>query len=191
MIFRRLVTAGVSPVGTSATMRMTPSIRARTTIACGCGSKWMSEAPSAIAFAMIWFVSLIAGASVASPSVMSSTSSSSSGTTSDSISTATFARKQRSSVRARSETETTAKRICRPSARRRSSEAITSVGSVTATTTVPSSSNAIGSAERRLATFSGSRLVASDTRSTRLSSRNSKPYCSARAWAIAEPVVTL
>ena len=88
--------------------------------------------------------------------------------TSDSISTATFARKQRSSVRARSETETTTKRICRPSARRRSSEAITSVGSVTATTTVPSSSNAIGSAERRLATFSGSRLVAAGTRSKRL-----------------------
>ena len=192
MIFRRLVTAGISPVGTSATLRMTPSIRARTTIACGCGSKWMSEAPSAIAFAMIWFVSLIAGASVMSPSVMSSTcSSSSSATTSASISTATFARKQRSSVRARSETETTTKRICRPSARRRSSEAITSVGSVTATITVPSSSNAIGSAERRLATFSGSRLVAEGTRSKRLSSKNSNPYCSARARAIAVPVVTL
>ena len=77
-----------------------------------------------------------------------------------SISTWTFARKQRSSVRARSETETTTKRIWRPSARRRSSEAITSVGSVTATITVSSSSKAIGSAERRRATFSGRRHVA-------------------------------
>ena len=109
MIFRRLVTAGVRPVGTSATFRMTPSILARTTIACGCGSKWMSEAPSAIALAMIWFVSLIAGASVAPPSVMSSLGASSS--RSDSISTLTLPRKQRSSVRERSRVETTTKRI--------------------------------------------------------------------------------
>ena len=111
MIFRRLVTAGVRPVGTSATLRMTPSILARTTIACGCGSKWMSEAPSAIALAMIWFVSLIAGASAASPSVMSSLGASSSFARSDSISTLTLPRKQRSSVRARSGVETTTKRI--------------------------------------------------------------------------------
>ena len=53
MIFRRVTTAGCIGFGMVATWRVTPSIRARTTISFSCGSKWMSEAPSSIAWAIV------------------------------------------------------------------------------------------------------------------------------------------
>ena len=61
MIFRRVTTAGCIGFGIVATWRVTPSIRARTTISFSCGSKWMSEAPSSIACAIVVWTSLTAG----------------------------------------------------------------------------------------------------------------------------------
>src|SRR6476660_4315841 len=49
MIFRRLITPSCICLGICATGRVTPSLRARTTMSSSSGSKWMSEAPSSIA----------------------------------------------------------------------------------------------------------------------------------------------
>ncbi len=62
MILRRVTTAGCIGFGIVATGRVTPSIRARTTISSSCGSKWMSEAPSSIACAIVVWTSFTAGA---------------------------------------------------------------------------------------------------------------------------------
>ena len=61
MIFSRVITAGCICFGIVATSRVTPSMRARTTMSCSWGSKWMSEAPSSIAWAIVVWTSLTAG----------------------------------------------------------------------------------------------------------------------------------
>ena len=83
MTFTREMTAGASLAGTEVELVITPSMRRRTSSPTSAGSKWMSEAPSSTAWAMIEFTSLITGSSPAdSARSATSTGSSSSGSSS-------------------------------------------------------------------------------------------------------------
>ena len=85
MILRRLVTAGWSAFEIVVSLRMTPSMRARTTTCFACGSKWRSDACSSIAREMRELTRLIAGALVAAPPRMSSSAVESSSSSSSAI----------------------------------------------------------------------------------------------------------
>ena len=78
MIFTRETMPGTMRRGIWVVSRSTPSTRKRTRISRPSGSKWMSEAPSSTAWAMIEFTSLITGASSADSRISVTSASSSS-----------------------------------------------------------------------------------------------------------------
>ena len=150
MIFTRETVPAIIRRGIWVVSRSTPSTRKRTRISRPSGSKWMSEAPSSTAWAMIEFTSLITGASSADSriSVMSAISSSPCSTAS---ATASSSRLMRVITPAMSSGEATTGRTSLPVISFRSSRASTFDGSAMATSSWPFSSYPIGTAPSRRA----------------------------------------
>ena len=78
MIFTREITPATMRRGIWVVSRSTPSTRKRTRMSRPSGSKWMSEAPSSTAWAMIELTSLMTGASSADSRISVTSASSSS-----------------------------------------------------------------------------------------------------------------
>ena len=78
MIFTRETVPAIMRFGICVVSRSTPSTRKRTRISRPSGSKWMSEAPSSTAWAMIELTSLMTGASSADSRISVTSASSSS-----------------------------------------------------------------------------------------------------------------
>ena len=146
MIFTRETTPATIRRGIVVVSRSTPSTRKRTRMSRPSGSKWMSEAPSSTAWAMIELTSLITGASSADSrmSVIEAPSSSSSSSTASA--TASSRRLMRAISPAMSSGEATTGRTSWPVISFRSSSASTFDGSTIATSRAPSSSKPIGTA---------------------------------------------
>ena len=147
MIFTRDTTPGTMRRGIVVVSWSTPSTRKRTRMSLPCGSKWMSEAPSSTAWAMIELTSLMTGASAAD-SRISATIVGSSSSSSISVASATASsRRFIFTIRpAMSSAEATAARISYPVMSLRSSIARTFDGSDIATSRWPFEWKPIGTA---------------------------------------------
>ena len=150
MIFTRETVPATIRRGICVVSRSTPSTRKRTRISRPSGSKWMSEAPSSTAWAMIELTSLMTGASSAD-SRISDTSASSSSPISIAAATASSSRLMRPIRPWMSSGEATTGRTSLPVISFRSSSASTFDGSDMAIMRIPASSRPIGTAPSRRA----------------------------------------
>ncbi len=143
MILRRLETAGACEPAIDVSSRITPSTRARTNSRFACGVKWMSDAPSSSAFAIVRLMKTTAGVSWSRSRTVASScvSSPSASNSSISITELSWIRAIDVSIVSEAATQT---RTGMPRASRSSSENITFVGSATATSTNPSSRKRTG-----------------------------------------------
>ncbi len=160
MIFTRETVPGTMRRGIVVRSWSTPSTRKRTRISRPWDSKWTSEAPSWIAWAMIELTSFTTGASsaVSRMSVTSARSSCSSSTASE---TASSRRLMRLITPAMSSRDATTGWISWPVISLRSSSARTFDGSAMATSRFePFSAKPIGTASRRRAAAAGIKLAA-------------------------------
>ena len=132
MIFTRETTPAVMRLGIVVVSRSTPSTRKRTRMSRPSGSKWMSDAPSSTAWAMIELTSFITGPSSAD-SRISVTSASSSSPSCTASATASSRRLMRPISPLMSSGEATTGCTSRPVRSLRSSSASTFDGSDIAT----------------------------------------------------------
>ena len=139
MTLMRLTTPATIARGTTCASFSTPSMRRRTRIESISGSRWMSDAPCSTAWAMIWFASLMIGASstVSRRSTTSAWENSCSGPSTRSGTTSSM-RPRRPMRACRSSRLATAGRISMPVMIAMSSIATTFAGSAMATSSVRS-----------------------------------------------------